>query len=198
MINFIRDNQLKSNLKKYGYTASDAEVVHLVNDLQHKVVGDLLKQVKKVHQKVQKGGRVSFPIDYFGGQTNNMSIETPSYTTIAADATNLRPAMQLNDPTSALGTERAIQSVMLGGGDIKKQKFELSQNAAREVVKHLMQQESVGVKDVKEFTRISKQKFENVMDEVLKKAKKSSTGDVLRKEHIEKVLQQKKYKSFKA
>lgn len=196
MINFIHEKQLKSNLKRYGYKSSDEEVGKLVNDLQHKVVGDLLKEVKKVHQKVQKGGRVSFPIDYFGGQTNNLSIDAPSFTNISADATNLRQIMPLNDPTGSLSTENAMQSVMLGGG--KKQKFELSQTAARESVKHLISQEDIDIKDSKEFTKISKQKFEYVMDEVLNKAKKSDKSGHLTKETLKKVLQQKKYNSFKA
>lgn len=199
MINFIHENQLKGNLRKYGYVSSDNDVVDLVNELQHKVVGDLLKQVQKVHKKVQNGGRVSFPVDYFGGQTNNLTGDIPAFTHIAPDAANLRQLMPLNDPSSALGTERAMQSVMLGGGaQSKQEKFEVSQTAAGKVVKHLIDQESVDLKNVKEFTRISKQKFEYVINDVLQKTKKFDKSQHLQTGTLEKVLKQKKYNSFKA
>lgn len=197
MINFIHENQLKSNLKKYGFKSTDQEVNASVNVLQQKVVGDLLNQVKKAQRKVQNGGRVAFPIDYFGGQTNNLSSVGPAYTNISADAVNIRQALPLHDPSSALGTEKAMQSVMFGGQG-KKEKFQVSQTAASKVVKHLMKQEDVTVQDSKEFTRLSKQKFESVMNEVLIKAQKSANADHLSQENIDSILKQKKYKSFKA
>lgn len=197
MIYFIKDNQLKSNLKRFNYQSYDEEVVKQVNELHEKLVSDLFVQKKKQQekqQKAQKGGRVSFPIDFFGGQTNNLTTETPDFTNISANDVNSRQEIPLNDPSQVLGTEQGMTSGMIGGA---KQQYKLSQTAAQEAVKSLSKKEKFDLQDKQQFTQIAKQKFENVMTEVLMKAKQKGQ-DHLSAEQLKKVLSLKKYKTFKA
>jgi len=197
MIYFIKENQLKSNLKKFNYHSYDQEVIKKVNELHQQVVSDLLSQKKKQQekkQKTQKGGRVSFPIDYFGGQTNNLSTKVPDFTDIASNDVNTRQEILLNDPSQVLGTEQAMTSGMIGGS---RQQYQISQNAAQEAVKSLSKKDKIDIQDKQQFTQVAKQKFETVMTEVLKKAKQKGV-DHLSSEQLEKVLSKKKYKTFKA
>lgn len=197
MIYFIKDNQLKSNLKKFNYHSYDQEVIQQVNELHEKVLSDLFIQKKKQQQKqqkAQKGGRVSFPIDFFGGQTNNLTTDIPDFTNISGNDVNSRQEIPLNDPSQVLGTEQAMTSGLIGGS---RQQYKLSQTAAQEAVKSLSKQEKFDLQDKQQFTQIAKQKFENVMTEVLTKAKQKGQ-DHLSTEQLQKVLSQKKYKVFKA
>jgi hypothetical protein len=197
MIYFIKDNQLKSNLKRFNYQSYDDEVVKQVNELHEKLVSDLLVQKKKQQakqQKAQKGGRVSFPIDFFGGQTNNLTTETPDFTNISGNDVNSRQEIPLNDPSQVLGTEQGMTSGMIGGS---RQQYKLSQTAAQEAVKSLSKKEKFELQDKQQFTQVAKQKFETVMTEVLMKAKQKGQ-DHLSAEQLKNVLSLKKYKLFKA
>lgn len=193
MIYFIKENQLKSNLKKFNYQSYDKEVVQKVNELQQQVVSDLLSQKKKT-QKQQKGGRVAFPIDFFGGQTNNLTTKVPSFTDIAGNDVNSRQEILLNDPSQVLGTENGMLSGMVGGSH---KQYQISQTAAQDSVKSISKREKFDIQDKQQFTQVAKQKFENVMTEVLMKAKQKGS-DHLSSEQLDKVLSQKKYKVFKA
>ena len=193
MIYFIKENQLKSNLKRFNYQSYDEEVVKQVNELHEKIVSDLLLQKKKQQQKAQKGGRVSFPIDYFGGQTNNLTTKIPDFTNISGNDINSRQEILLNDPSQVLGTEQGMTSGMIGGS---RQQYKLSQTAAQEVVKSLSKKEKFELQDKQQFTQVAKRKFENVMTEVLMKAKQKGQ-DHLSVEQLKKVLSLKKYKTFK-
>lgn len=198
MIYFIKENQLKSNLKKYDYQSYDSEVLEQVNDLHQRFVSKLISQKKKQQDKqqkqMQKGGRVSFPIDYFGGQTNNLTTETPKFTDISTNDVNMRQHIPLNDPSQVLGTEKGMTSGMIGGS---KKQYQVSQSASQDIVKSLSQQNKFELEDKQQFTQMTKQKFESLMNEVLLKAKKKSQGH-LTKDSLQEVLEQKKYKSFKA
>lgn len=194
MIYYIKENQLKTNLKKYGFQTYDKDVLGEINQLHRKVVSGLLQQHKKYQKKTQMGGRVSFPIDYFGGTTNNLTNTIPTFTNISGNDVMIRQEMTLHDPSQVLGTEKGMVSALVGGA----QKFSLSQTASHDVVKALSKQEDVALDDKHRFVQISKQKFENVIDEVLKKTKKQNQQGHLSKDSLVKVLEQKKYKSFKA
>jgi hypothetical protein len=194
MIYFIKENQLKSNLKKFNYQSYDKEVVQKVNELHQQVVSDLLLQKKKQQQRTQKGGRVAFPIDFFGGQTNSLTTKVPAFTDIAANDVNSRQEVLLNDPSQVLGTEKGMLSGMIGGS---RKQYQVSQIAAQDAVKSLSKKEKFDIEDKQQFTQVAKQKFENVMTEVLMKAKQKGS-DHLSSEQVDKVLSQKKYKLFKA
>ena len=200
MTYYIKEKQLKSNLKKYNITTYDDEVVESINKLHHKVVADLFQQKKKPQVNGQKGGRVAFPIDYFGGTTNNLSSDVPAFTNVSGNDVSIRQEMLLNDPSQVLGTDKAMTSGMIGGKGVK---FNVSKSATQEAVKSLSRKENVELlnkNDKERFVQVSKQKFETVMDEVLMKAKKQeSDKGHLSKSSLTKVLEQKKYtKPFKA
>lgn len=194
MIYFIKENQLKSNLKKFNYQSYDKDVVQKINELHQQVVSNLLVQKKKQQHKIQNGGRVAFPIDFFGGQTNNLTTKVPSFTDIASNDVNSRQEILLNDPSQVLGTENGMLSGMLGGS---RKQYQISQTAAQDSVKSLSKKEKFDIQDKQQFTQVAKQKFENVMTEVLMKAKQKGS-DHLSSEQLDKVLSQKKYKVFKA
>jgi hypothetical protein len=193
MIYFIKENQLKSNLKKFNYQSYDKQVVQQVNELHQKVVSDLLSQKKK-QQRTQKGGRVAFPIDFFGGQTNNLTTKVPTFTDIAGNDVNSRQELVLNDPSQILGTEKGMLSGMVGGSS---KQYQISKTAAQDAVKSISKKEKFDIEDKQQFTQQTKQKFENVITEVLLKAKQKGS-DHLSSEQLDKFLSQKKYKVFKA
>jgi hypothetical protein len=151
-------------------------------------------QKKKQQQRTQKGGRVAFPIDFFGGQTNSLTTKVPAFTDIAANDVNSRQEVLLNDPSQVLGTEKGMLSGMIGGS---RKQYQVSQIAAQDAVKSLSKKEKFDIEDKQQFTQVAKQKFENVMTEVLMKAKQKGS-DHLSSEQVDKVLSQKKYKLFKA
>jgi hypothetical protein len=201
MIYFIKELQLKANLKKYDIETYDKQVLQKVNQLHQQVVSDLLKQKQKQEQKqekqrlqLQKGGRVAMPIDFFGGQTNGLAADVPAFTNISGNEVNVRQPIMMNDPTGILGTETAMASLQLGGA---KKQYQLSQNAAQEVVRSLAKEHKLDIQDKRQFVQLSKQKFETTIHEILKKAKKGNDNH-LSKEKLQEVLEQKKYKSFKA
>jgi hypothetical protein len=195
MTYYIKEKQLKANLKKYGITSYDKDVVEHVNKLHHQVVTDLLQQRQKQQQTIQKGGRVSFPIDYFGGTTNNLSAQVPPFTNVSGNDVSIRQEMLLNDPSQVLGTDKAMTSGMIGGSS---KKYQVSQSAQSDIVKSLSRKEKIDLNDKQRFVQVSKQKFETVIDEVLNKAKKQISQGHLSKDSLSKVLEQKKYKTFKA
>jgi hypothetical protein len=189
---FINDNQFKTNLKKFGFDSYDNEALEKVNELHQKVVKDLLKQTEKHHKKVQSGGRVAFPIDYFGGHTNGLSTNVPQHTDITPSNELIRPAFLVNDSTQVLGTEKGMTSGMVGGA---KTKYQVSKSAAQKAVTHVMKQEKSDMKNKLKFVEVSNHKFQSVMDDVLQKS--SSKDNHLSIDKLEKVLKQKKYQSFK-
>jgi len=178
MIYFIKENQLKANLNKLGVKSVDDDVLEVVNKLQQKVVTDMLKQQQ---QKQQNGGRVSLPIDYFGGQTANLSTSVPSFTDMTPTSTDIRPAL-------------AFQAVG-GGKDIK---YKVSDIAAKACVKKCVEEQAAQLNSMskQQLVKVSKQKFENVMTEVINKA--TSKQGHLSKQKLKEVLSQKKYQQFKA
>jgi len=202
MIYYIKEAQLKANLKKYDIQEYDKEVLERVNQLHQQVVTDLMQQKKKQQEKQQKqqqrGGRVSFPVDYFGGNTTNLSQSTPAFTNISTNDVSIRQEIPLSDASQVLGTDKAMVSGMptaMAGGSAKS-KFQVSQTASQDIVRSVAKRENASIDNKQQFVQVSKQKFENVIDEVLKKAKKQ--GSTLSKSNLDQVLQQKKYKAFKA
>jgi hypothetical protein len=202
MIYFIKEKQLQTNLKKFGFTSYDSEVLEQVNNLQQKVTKDLLQQhvqKQKQHQKKlqQSGGRVSMPIDYFGGQTNGLSQSAPGFTDVSANNANLRQEMPMNDPSGAFGTEKAMMPLV---GGKQQNLFKLSDTAAKGALKKVAdnQEADLTPKQRKHVVDISKQKFESVMTSVLQNIQRSTKDKHLSQGSLKTLLSQKKYKQFKA
>ncbi len=197
MKDFITKQQVAQNLKKFNFTTFDKDVQEKINHIHQKVFHQQLKQHKK-KQNQQKGGRVAFPIEYFGSTTNHYSADVPKFTDISSTETHLRPPIPLNDPSGVLGTEGGVLSGMVGG---KKSEFQIAQKTHEQSAREFLQEHHDDKKfkvPRKEFFTNSKQKFESLMDTVLTKASKYSKQNHLSAEIFDKVLSQKKFKAFKA
>lgn len=197
MKDFISQKQVAENLKKYNLQSFDKEIHDKINRLHKKVFEYQLKQYQK-QQKQQQGGRVAMPIEYFGSTTNHYSTSTPQFTDITPTEAYLRPAIALNDPSNILGTEKGVISGMVGGN---KQQFQVSQKTQEQSAREFLKENHDSTKfkiSKKQFVDDSKQKFENVIDNVLSKATKKSKQGHLSKEDFDKVLSLKQFKAFKA
>lgn len=191
----ITEKQFKSNVAKFGFKSFDTEVLDSINGIHEKVVGDLLKQYKKQTKKTMKGGRVAFPIAYFGGDSPSSAPEVP-VTSVNGD---IRPEMPLNDPSGVLGTEKAMQPYVLEGG--RRPHFAVTKKAVQNTMKHLQEEtgnEFDSAAEAQNFVKVSKQKIEDVMTDILSKASKSATNTVhLGEAKIADILKLKKYQAFK-
>lgn len=189
MTNFIKENQLKANLKNLNVEVDKKDmpfVLNVANKLHGNLVSSMLSK-RKVLQHQQNGGRVSFPIDYFGGDTATLSGSTPSHTTSTGDH-------YLHDPSGFLGTDQAL-APFVGGGLFKR--YTLSQSAANNCTKHYM--DSMGLefstpKTRQLFINGSKHAFEKVFTDVLNRS--TDKDGKLSKSKIEKTMSLKKFNKF--
>jgi hypothetical protein len=190
----ITEKQFKSNVAKFGFKTFDTKVLDSINGVHEKVIGDLMKQFKK-QKKTMKGGRVAFPIAYFGGDAPSSAPEI-SVTSVDGD---IRPEMPLNDPSGVLGTDKAMQPYIAEGG--RRPHFAVTKKAVQSTMKHL--QEETGNSfdtsaEAQNFLNVSKQKIEDVMTDILSKASKTATNSVhLGEAKIADILRLKKYQTFK-
>jgi hypothetical protein len=193
---FIKEKQLFTELKKFGYKSCDSEVVDSINLYHQKVVTNLIN--KEQRPKKQKGGRISFPLEYFGGVSNQYTLDAPKFTNVSPSDTMIRQSLPMNDPSGVLGSEKAL----IGGKHQDKQnQFVISNVASTEVLKHVLsEKEDAFINNKKQFAQAAKQKFESSMTEILQKAKKNNKihKTHLSQEDIAKIFQQRKYKSLKA
>lgn len=208
MRDFISEKQFAQNISKFGFQTYDKNVHNKVNDILYTVVKKQLRQNNS--SKTQKGGRVSFPLEYFGTATNNYSANMPSFTNLTSTETFIRSPMLLHDPTNVLGTPKGMTSGMpsgmtsemtsgmIGGGRTQN-KFKVTNSAIKDVVKDIShtQYKKKSVQNDPELLQNSKQKFESVMNEMLHKVSHSSKQHHLSEKDFKQVLQLKKYKAFK-
>lgn len=201
MRDFISEKQFAQNISKFGFQTYDKNVHNKVNNILYKVVE---KQVRQNNSsKTQKGGRVSFPLEYFGTATNSYSPTLPSFTNLTSTETFIRSPMLLHDPTNVLGTPKGMTSgmpsEMIGGGRTQQLKFKVTNSAIKDVAKDISQHQSnkKSIQNDPELLQNSKQKFESVMNEMLHKISRSSKQHHLSEKEFKQVLQLKKYKAFK-
>lgn len=194
MKDFINQKQVAQNLKKYNFQTFDKEIHEKINKLHHNVFNQQFKQQKK--NQNQQGGRVAFPIEYWGSTTNHYSNEVPKFTDITPTQTHLRPAIPLNDPSGVLGTEGGVLSGMVGGAK-KQNVFQVSKTAHEQCAREFLQDKKSLKLNKKDFVNSSKQKFESVMHKVLSKAAKGSKQSHLSNAEFDKILEQKQFKVFK-
>jgi hypothetical protein len=203
MQHYITEKQFKSNVAKFGFKSYDSDVLDSINGVHEKVVGDLMKQFNKSKKQKQKGGRVAFPIAYFGGHTPSSGPEITVVTGVTGVNGDIRPEMPLNDPSGVLGTEKAMQPYIAEGG--RRPHFAVTKKAVHSSMKHL--QEETGTEfnsaaEVQNFVNVSKQKIEDVMTDILSKASntaKHAANDTvnLGAAKIADILRLKKYQTFK-
>jgi hypothetical protein len=198
MKDIITPQQVAQNLKKFQFTSFDDDVHEKIQLIHQKVIRQELKHhLQQARKQEQQGGRVAFPIDYFGSSTNSYTSSVPSFTNLSPTQTHIRPSIMLNDPSSVLGTERGVLSGMVGG---KKTLFQIPKKHHEQGVREVLKQVNASKHKVvmKKLQDDSKQKFEKTMDDVLTKVSKSTKQHHLRIEDLDKVLEQKKYKAFQS
>jgi hypothetical protein len=203
----ITEKQFKSNVAKFGFKSFDAEVLDSINGVHTKVIGDLMKQFKK-QKKTMKGGRVAFPIAYFGGDAPSSAPEM----SVASIDGDIRPEMPLNDPSGVLGTEKAMQPYVAEGG--RRPHFVVTKKAVQSTMKHLQESQETGntfdtSAEAQNFVNVTKQKIEDVMTDILSKASNTAKSTVSKASNtatntvnlgaakIADILRLKKYQTFK-
>lgn len=193
----ITEKQFKSNIAKFGFKTFDSEVLDSINGVHNKVIGDLMKQFKKQKKKTMKGGRVAFPIAYFGGDAPSGAPEVSG--SVASVDGDIRPEMLLNDPSGALGTDKAMQPYIAEGG--RRPHFAITKKAVQSSVKHYAQNngnEFNSAVEKETFVNVAKQKIEDTMTDILSKASKTATNSVhLGEAKIADILKLKKYQTVK-
>lgn len=189
---FITQKQFTKSVKSCGFETFENSLIQDVNRLHQKFLfEELKKQQKRNHQR---GGRVSMPIQYFGVETNTYSSDIPKYTDVSPNDVFLRPQMNVNDPSGVLTTDKAF-STLVGGRNTKS--FTVTQKGHHDALKHVLQENPhLQCANKRLFVQESKQKFENLMNDVLKKASKQDNSD-LRQKTFQEVLDLKKYKVYK-
>ncbi len=187
----ISKRHIKGQLKKFGYNDAEEGVHNLINDYHRSFVRHLLAK-RNFRATYQKGGRVSMPLEYFGGNTSSYS-SSPVYSDISSTDSLLRPSIVLNDPSGVLATPKAMEGLVGGGTPC----FQVTKAACKNAVEQF-EIEKQGV-DKHRLVEDTKQKFEKLMTKALKNAKRSSKSksSTLKERDLSAVLNLQSYKNFK-
>lgn len=185
----ISKQHINGQLKKFGYHNAEEGVHNLINDYHQSFVRHLLAK-RNFKTTYQKGGRVSMPLEYFGGNTSSYS-SSPTYTDISSTDSLLRPSIILNDPSGGLATPKAMEGLVGGGTPC----FQVTKAACKNAVEQF-DIDKQGV-DKHRLVEDTKQKFEKLMTKALKNAKRSSKSSTLKEKDLSAVLNLQSYKNFK-
>lgn len=185
----IPKQHIKVQLKKFGYKDADDGVYDLINDYHQAFVRHLVSK-RNFKSKYQKGGRVSFPLEYFGGNTSAYSA-SPSYTDTGVTDTLIRPPVLLHDPSGGLATPKAMEPLVGGGTPL----FQVSKTSCKNAIQQL-NVDTHGV-DKQNLIEDTKQKIEKLMTRAINKAKKTSQSSTLKERDLSGVLTLQSYKNFK-
>jgi hypothetical protein len=182
----ISKQHIKGQLKKFGYNDAEEGVHNLINNYHRSFVRHLLDK----RRTYQKGGRVSMPLEYFGGNTSSYS-SSPTYSDISPTNSLLRPSIVLNDPSGVLATPKALQGLVGGATPC----FQVTKSACKNALEQL-DIDTQGI-DKHRLVEDTKQKFEKLMTKALKNAKRSSKSSTLKESDLSAVLNLQSYKNFK-
>lgn len=192
---FITEKSIKPNLKKFGFSSYDAEVLVTLNDALLKFAKNRMGQVLKKHNidvievqhvVAQKGGRTVLPSEYFG-------IESGSYfdslkhngTDMSVTNAMIRPTILTND----------LSGVITGGA---ARRFVVSKsvftNVLNEAKVALSKEVAIKSKAALQLKEEAENKLSEVLDKACSKAKKTSH---LSHDLLNKVLAQKKYDNLR-
>jgi hypothetical protein len=188
----ITKQHIKGQLRKFGFDEVEDGAYELINDYHMKFVRHIAskRNFKKQYSKLQNGGRVAFPLEYFGGNTSSY-MDSPKFTDVSATEAFIRPSILLNDPSGGLATPKAMEPLIGGASPC----FKLTKTACKEA---LLQAniDDQGL-DKKRFTNDVQQKFETLFTKAVNKVKKTSKTSVFKESDLKSVLNLQTYKSFK-
>jgi hypothetical protein len=91
---FLPERTVRQNIKKFGFQTLDHDAFTELNSYLEHFVANSIK-------KLQKGGRIVLPSEYFGS-TSGSYVDAPSHTNMAVSETLIRPAILTQDLTGAI------------------------------------------------------------------------------------------------
>lgn len=196
----IAEKNLKSSMKKMGFTTFDQRVHNLVESSLTRYSAVVLTKATRVAKregstvveaehvlqalssKVQRGGaETTLPMEYFGVRTNHYSENAPVGADMSVTATNIRPAFVVKD----------LQGVIKEGGGGR---FSVPFTSVKEAVSKYQTTTSVQVRN--QAQKLVQQKFEMEFNNVLSKARKLQKNEHLATSTLEKVLSQRQYQKL--
>jgi hypothetical protein len=167
---FINDRNIKSSLKQFGHNSYDSKINEVINKC-------LYSFVQNENSKKQRGGaETTLPLEYFGVKTGHYFENPPQGTNMAVTDSMIRPALSVVD----------LQNTIEGGS----KKFAVPAISVKRAC------EAVGKKTTAAQQRVIKSKFENVLQDVIRKASKKNTGDHLSLTSLQAVLEQRQYQKL--
>lgn len=185
----ISKQHIKGQLKKFGYKDAEEGVYKMINDYHQAFINDVVSK-RNFKSKYQKGGRVAFPLEYFGANTSSYSV-SPQHTDVSATDALIRQPLLLNDPSGGLATPKAMEPLVGGGAPC----FQLTKSACKTAIEQC-ELNSNGV-DKQMLVQDTKQKIEKLMTKALNKTKSISKSSTLKESDLSSVLSRQSYKNFK-
>jgi hypothetical protein len=185
----ITKQHIKGQLRKFGFDKVEEGVFDLINDYHLKFVKHISTK-RNFKKQYQRGGRVAFPLEYFGGNTNSYT-DSPKFSDISSTEAFIRPSILLNDPSGALTTPKAMEPLIGGAAPC----FKLTRTACKEALSQA-NIDHQGL-DKKMLADDMQQKFEKLFTKVVNKVKKTSHTSVFKESDLKSVLNLQTYKSFK-
>lgn len=186
----IPKQHINKQVRKFEYNQVENGVYQLINDYHDAFVKHFTSK-RDLHSKYQKGGRVAFPLEYFGGNTTSYT-SSPSYTNISSTEAFVRPPILLNDPSGSLATPKAMEPLVGGRGTC----FQLTKSAC----KNALEKSNVHFHALnkQKLAEDMQQKFERIMTKALHLTKKRYKTSNLKESDLASVLNLQSYKNFKA
>ena len=173
---FIADRNIKSSLKHMGFNSYDPQINQTLNKSLQAFVQNQAKQLKK---HMQKGGaETTLPLEYFGVRTNNYFDDAPKGVDMTVTDSMIRPPFRVVD----------LQNTIKDGGASSRRQFSIPAVSIKRASANLDVSQSL--------QQTMKIKFENVMQEVLRKASKKSAIAHLSLSDLESVLNQQQYQKL--
>lgn len=163
---------LSRNLKKWGFSTHSEEVHEFVENTLENFINRKVK-------KVQKGGRIVLPSEYFGVNSGRYSADAAPGSSLSVSEQFIREPLAASDPTGAI----------VGGG----KRFEVSQKAVAESLKKCGGKFSGAEKSA------LKSEYEKKMTELMNSVARKHKGEThMSVATLKEGLKMEKYRSLRA
>jgi len=175
---FLPEKSIRQNIRKFGFQSCEQEVTDQLNNfLQNFVQNDL--------RKVQKGGRIVLPSEYFGTASGSYA-DSVKFTDASVTDTLVRPAVLTQDLTGAIK------------GGAQQSRFNLSKSAFQkalcQVKEDLQLQEKIPKRLAEKVRSQAEEQFTKLFAKV---QKQNRNADQLTKAMVQKVADQQNYRQFR-
>ena len=178
---FINERNIKSSLKQFGYNSYDPAINEVINKCLYSFVQNENTSMQQARKRQQGGAETTLPLEYFGVKTGHYFDNAAPGTNMSVTDSAIRPAFSVVD----------LQNTIKDGG--AKSNFTVPAISVKRAC------EAVGGTTAAAQQRTIKSKFENVLQEVIRKASKKNTSDHLSLTFLQAVLEQRQYqKLFKS